>query len=109
MTPAPSTKQHAGQRGITAYIILVERLMLLCSRVLVAQCHLAAASNHKAITTLPAVSLTHKATTSSLVSGNSNPRSSKDYRARKRARTTKDLKNSASSVAVPATKPWSVN
>ena len=88
---------------------LVGRPMLLCSRVLVAQCHLAVISSHRVAATLPAVSLTHKATASSLASGNSNPRSSKDHRARIRVRITEDLKGSASFVVVPAAKPRSVN
>ena len=83
--------------------------MLLRSRVLVAQSHLAAASSHRSAATLPVVSLTYKATASSLARGNSNPRSSKDQRARIRARITKDLKSSASSVVILAKKHRSEN
>ena len=43
------------------------RQMLLYSRVLVDQCHLATASSRKAAATLAAVGLTHKETTSSML------------------------------------------
>ena len=83
--------------------------MLLRSRVLVDQCHLAAASSRRAVASLAAVSLTHKGTDSSIASGNSHSRRSNDHRASIRAKISRNLKDNASSVVVPAIKPWSVN
>ena len=102
-------KQHAGQNGTIIHTILVAELMLLCSRVLVDQCHLAAASSRRAAATLAAVSLTHKGTASSMASGNSHSKCSNDYRASIRAKISRNLKGSASSVVVLAIKPRSVN
>ena len=107
--PALSTRQHAGQKGTTTRTILEGRPMLLHSRVLVDQCHLATASSYRAGTTLPAVSLTHKGTASSLANGSSNPSPSNNHRARIRANIIRSLRDSASSVVVPAIKPRSVN
>ena len=84
------------------------RLMLLCSRVLVDQCHLAAASNHRAAATLEVVSLTQKGTASSIANSNSHSRCSNDHRARTWANIA-SMKDNASSVVVLALKPWSVN
>ena len=83
--------------------------MLLCSEVLVDQCHLATASSHRAAATLPVVSLTHKGTASSLANGSNNPRCSNDHRVRIWAKVIRSLKGSASSVVIPAIKPRSVN
>ena len=109
MTPALSTRQHAGQNGRTICTILVGRQMLLRSIVLVDQCHLAAASSHRAAATLAAVSFTHKGTASSIASGNSHSRRSNNHRASIRAKISRSLKGSASSVVVLAIKPRSVN
>ena len=81
--------------------------MLLRSRILVAKYQLTTASSLGAVARLPAVSLTHKLTTSSLASSSSNNRCH-DNRARVRARIIKYLKASASSVVALATKCWSV-
>ena len=89
--PALSTKQHIKKRGTIIHTILVARLKLLCSRLLVAKCQLAAASSHGAVTRLPVVSSTNKHTASSLDSGSSHSRCSNDHRARIRARITKGL------------------
>ena len=84
--------------------------MLLCSRILVAKCQLAAASSHGAVTRLPVVSrLTHKHAASSLSSGSKNNRCKHGIRAKVSAKLIKDLKASASSVVTLATKPQSVN
>ena len=61
-------RQHAGQNGTKIHTILVGRLMLLRSKVLVDQCHLAAASSHRAAASLAAVSLIHKGTDRSITS-----------------------------------------
>ena len=83
--------------------------MLLRSRVLVDQCHLAAASSRKAAATLAAVGLTHKETASSIASGSNRSRPNHDHRASIRAKISRSLKDSASSVVVLAIKPRSVN
>ena len=83
--------------------------MLLRSRVLVDQCHLAAASSRRAAATLAVVSLIHKGTDSSIASGNSHSRRTNDHRASIRAKITRNLKGNASSVVVLAIKPRSVN
>ena len=83
--------------------------MLLCSRVLVDQFHLAAASSRKEAATLAAVGLTHKATASSIASGSNHSKPSHDHRASIRAKVSRSLKDSASSVVVLAIKPQSVN
>ena len=101
-------KQHTGPNGTIIRTILVARLMLPCSRVLVDQCHLAAASSRRAAATLAAVSLTHKGTGSSIANGNSHSRHSNNHRARIWANITRNLKGNASSVAVPAIKPGSI-
>ena len=102
-------RQHAGQNGTIIRTIPVESQMLLCSRVLVDQCHLAAASSRRAATTLAAVSLTHKGIASSIASGNSHSKCSNDHRASTRAKKSRSLKGSASSVVILAIKPRSVN
>ena len=102
-------KQHAGQNGTKIPTILVGRQMLLCSRVLVDQCHLAAASSRKAAATLAAVGLTHKETASSIASGSNHSKPSHDHRASIRAKIGRSLKGSASSVVVLVIKPRSVN
>ena len=83
--------------------------MRLRSRVLVDQCHLAAASSRKAAATLAAVGLTHKKTASSIASGSNHSRPSHDHRASIRAKISRSLKDDASSVVVPAIRPQSVN
>ena len=100
---------HDGQKGTTICTILVVRLMLLCSRVLVDQCHLAAASSRKAKPTLAAVGLTHKGTASSIASGSDHSKPSHNHRASIRAKLSRNLKGNASSVVVLAIKPRSVN
>ena len=102
-------RQHAGQNGTIIRTILVGRLMLLCSRVLVHQCHLAAASSHRAAASLTAVGLTHKGTASSIASGSNYIKPSHDHRASIRAKINRNLKGNASSVVVLAIKPQSVN
>ena len=102
-------KQHAGQKGTTIRTILVGRLMLLRSRVLVDQCHLAAASSHRAAASLAAVSLTHKGTDRSIASAHSLNQRSSAHKVRIWAITNKNLKGNASSVVVLAIKPRSVN
>ena len=102
-------KQHAGQKGRTIRTILVGTLMLLRSQVLVDQCHLAAASSHRAAASLVAVSLTHKGTASSIASGSNHSKPSHDHRASIRAKIGRNLKGNASSVVVLAIKPRSVN
>ena len=109
MTPALSTKQHAGQNGMIICTILMAGPMLLCSRVLVEQCHLAAASSRKAAATPAAVDLTHKEIASSIASGSNHSKPSHDHRASIRAKISRSLKGSASSVVVLAIKPRSVN
>lgn len=76
---------------------------------MVDQCQLTTASSHREATDLPAVSLTHKVTTSSLASGSSHIRRRHNHRARIRAKIIKDLKGRASSVVVPGKRPQSVN
>ena len=83
--------------------------MLLHSRVLVDQCHLAAANSRRAAATLKVVSLTHKGTASIIASDKSHSIRSNDHRASIRAKIIRSLKGSASSVVVLATKPRSVN
>ena len=97
----------AEQKGTTTCTIPVGRLLLHHSRTLVVQCQLAAASSHRAATTLAAVSLTHKGTASSIARGSSH--SSNNHRASIRAEITINLKDSALSVVVLAIKPQSVN
>ena len=109
MTPAPSTKQHGGQRGTITRNIFVVRPMLLRSRILVAKCQLAGASSRGAVARLPEVSLIHKLTASSLASSISLSRCRCNHRARARAKIIKGLKASASFVAALVTKPQSVN
>ena len=65
--------------------------MLLCSRVLVDQCHLAAASSRRAADTLAVVSLIHKGTASSIASGNSHSRCTNNHRASIRAKITAEV------------------
>ena len=107
--PSSLHQADAGLRGTTTRIILVGRLMLLCSKVLVVQCHPAAVSSHRAATTLPAVSLTHKGTASSPANGSTNPRCSNNHKARIWTKITRSLKDNASSVVIPAIRPRSVN
>ena len=102
-------RQHAGQNGMTIRTILVGRLMLLCSKVLVDQCHLAAASSHRAAASLAAVSLTHKGTDRSITSAHSHSRRSNAHKVRIWAIINRNLKGNASSVVVLAIKPRSVN
>ena len=102
-------KQHAGPNGTIICTILVARLMLLHSRVLVDQCHLAVTSSCRAAATLAAVSLTHKGTAGSIANSNSHSRRSNNHRARIWANITRSLKDNASSVVVLAIKPRSVN
>ena len=83
--------------------------MLLCSRVLVDQCHLAATSSRRAAATLGAVGLTHNDTASSIASGSNHSRPSHDHRASIRAKKIRSLKDNASFVVVPAIKARSVN
>ena len=91
-------RQHAGQNGTTIRTILVGRLMLLRSKVLVDQCHLAATSSHRAAASLAAVSLTHKGTASSIASGSNHSKPSQDHRASIRAKIGRSLKDSACKV-----------
>ena len=100
---------HDGQKGTTIRTILVGRQMLLRSRVLADQCHLAAASSRKAAATLATVGLTHKETASSIASSSNHSRPSHDHRASIRAKTSRSLKDNASSVVILAIKPRSVN
>ena len=102
-------RQHAGQNGTTIRTILVGRLMLLRSKVLVDQCHLAAASSHRAAASLAAVSLTHKGTDRSIASAHSLSRRSSAHKVRIWATINRNLKGNASSVVVLAIKPRSVN
>ena len=102
-------KQHAGQKGTTIRTILVGRLMLLHSRVLVHQCHLAAASSHRAATSLAAVSLTHKDSDHSITSAHSHSQRSNAHKVRIWAIISRNLKGNASSVVVLAIEPRSVN
>ena len=102
-------KQHTGPNGMIMRTILVARLMLLRSRVLVGQCHLATASSRRAAATLAAVSFTHKGTASSIASGNNHSKCNNKHRASIRAKISRSLKGSASSVVVLAIKPRSVN
>ena len=102
-------RQHAGQNGTTIRTILVGRLMLLRSKVLVDQCHLAAASSHRAAASLAAVSLTHKGTDHSITSAHSLSQRSNTHKVRIWAIISRNLKGNASSVVVLAIKPWSVN
>ena len=83
--------------------------MLLRSRVLVDQCHLAAVSSRRAAATLAAVSLTHKGTIRSIASGSSHSRCSNNRKARIWVKIIRSLKGNASSVVILAIKPWSVN
>ena len=102
-------RQHAGQNGTIIRTILVGRLMLLRSRVLAHQCHLAAASSHRAAASLAAVSLTHKGTDRSIASAHSLNRRSSAHKVRIWAIINRNLKGNASSVVVLAIKPRSVN
>ena len=102
-------RQHAGQNGTIIRTILVGRLMLLRSRVLVDQCHLAAASSHRAAASLAAVSLTHKGTDRSITSAHSHSQRSNTHKVRIWAIISRNLKGNASSVVVLAIKPRSVN
>ena len=102
-------RQHAGQNGTIIRTILVGRLMLLRSRVLVDQCHLAAASSHRAAASLAAVSLTHKGTDRSITNALSHSQCSNAHKARIWAIINRNLKGNASSVVVLAIKPRSVN
>ena len=102
-------RQHAGQNGATICAILEGRLVLLCSRVLVHQCHLAAAGSHRAAASLAVVSLTHKGTDHSITSAPSHSRCSNAHKVRIWAIISRNLKGNASSVVVLAIKPWSVN
>ena len=102
-------RQHAGQNGTIIRTILVGRLMLLRSKVLVDQCHLAAASSHRAAASLAAVSLTHKGTDRSITSAHSHSRCSNAHKVRIWAIINRNLKGNASSVVVLAIKPRSVN
>ena len=102
-------RQHAGQNGTIIRTILVGRLMLLHSRVLAHQCHLAAASSHRAAASLAAVSLTHKGTDRSITSVHSHSRRSNAHKAIIWAIINRNLKGSASSVVALATKPRSVS
>ena len=102
-------RQHAGQNSTTIRTILVGRLMLLRSKVLVDQCHLAAASSHRAAASLAAVSLTHKGTDRSIASAHSHSRRSNAHKVRIWAIISRNLKGNASSVVVLAIKPRSVN
>ena len=102
-------KQHAGPNGMIIRTTLMARLMLLRSRVLVDQCHLAAASSRRAATTLAAVSLTHKDTDHSIASANSHSRRSNAHRVRLWAALSRNLKVNASLVVVLVIKPRSVN
>ena len=102
-------KQHTGLNGTIIHTILVGRQMLLRSKVLVDQCHLAAASSRSAAASLAAVSLTHKGTASSIASASSHSRRSNAHRVRIWAIISRNLKDSASSVVFLAIKPRSVN
>ena len=102
-------RQHAGQNGTTICSMLVGRQMLLRSRVLVDQCHLAAASSHRAAASLAAVSLTHKGTDHSITSAHSHSQCSNAHKVRMWAIISRNLKGNASSVVILAIKPWSVN
>ena len=102
-------KQHAGQNGTIIRTILVGRLVLLRSKVLVDQCHLAAASSHRVAATLAAVSLTHKGTDHSITSAHSHSQCSNAHKVRIWATINRYLKGNASSVVVRAIKPRSVN
>ena len=102
-------KQHAGQNGMIIRTILVGRLVLLRSKVLVDQCHLATASSHRAAASLAAVSLTHKGTDHSITNALSHTRHSNAHKVRIWAIINRNLKGSASSVVALATKPRSVN
>ena len=102
-------RQHAGQNGMTIHTILVGRQRLLCSKVLVDQCHLAAASSHRAAASLAAVNLTHKGTDHSITSAHSHSRRSNAHKVRIWAIINRNLKGNALSVVVLAIKPWSVN
>ena len=62
-----------------------------------------------AVARLTVVSLTHKATGSSLTNGSSNPRCSNDHRARIWSKIISSLKGSASMVVIPAIRLRSVN
>ena len=83
--------------------------MLLHSKVLVDQCHLAAASSHRAAASLAAVSLTHKGTDHSITSAHSHSRCRNAHKVRIWAIINRNLKGNASSVVVLAIKPRSVN
>ena len=83
--------------------------MLLRSKVLVDQCHLAAANSHRAAASLAAVSLTHKGTDHSIASAHSLSRHSSAHKVRIWAIINRNLKGNASSVVVLAIKPGSVN
>ena len=83
--------------------------MLLRSRVLVDQCHVAATSSRRAAASLAVVSLTHKGTASSIASGSNHSKPSHDHRASIRAKIGRSLKGSASSVVILVIKPRSVN
>ena len=102
-------RQHAGQNGMTIRTILVGRLMLLRSKVLEDQCHLAAASSHRAAASLAAESLTHKGTDRSIASAHSPSQCSSAHKVRIWAIINRNLKGNASSVVVLAIKPRSVN
>ena len=102
-------KQHAEQNGTIIRNILVAGPMLLCSRVLVDQCHLAADSSHRAAASLAAVSLTHKGTDHSITSAHSLSQRSNTHKVRIWAIINRNLKGNVSSVVVLAIKPRSVN
>ena len=102
-------KQHAGRNGTIICTILVGRLVLLCSKVLVDQCHLAAVSSHRATASLAAVSFTHKGTDHSITSAHSHSRHNNAHKVRIWAIINRNLKGNASSVVVLAIKPQSVN
>ena len=102
-------KQHAGQNGTIIRTILVGRLVLLRSKVLVDQCHLAAASSHRAAASLAMVSLTHKGTDHSITSAHSHSRHSNAHKVKIWATINRNLKGNASFVVVLAIKPRSVN
>ena len=102
-------KQHAGRNGTIICTILVGRLVLLRSKVLVDQCHLAAGSSHRAAASLAAVSLTHKGTDYSITSAHSHSQCSNVHKVRIWATINRNLKGNASSVVVLAIKPRSVN
>ena len=102
-------RQHTGKNGMTICPIFVGRLMLLRSKVLVDQCHLAAASSHRAAASLAAVSLTHKGTDRSITSAHSHSQRNNAHKARIWAIINRNLKGRALSVVVLAIKPRSVN